>query len=134
MEIDVTFPGNLKVDAEIGGFTVRTDQPSSVGGDGSAPSPFALFLASLASCAGFYVLAFLKQRGLSTEGAGLTMRAGRDANTGLVGTVEIDVRLPEDFPEKYRGAVLRAVDQCTVKKHLAHPPEFVVAAHIPGTD
>jgi ribosomal protein S12 methylthiotransferase accessory factor len=44
MEMKITFPGNLKVDAACKGFTVRTDQPVSGGGDGSAPGPAGLSL------------------------------------------------------------------------------------------
>jgi putative redox protein len=132
MEMKVSFPGNLRVDAEFGAFTVQTDQPGTAGGDDTAPAPFALFLASIATCAGIYVLAFLRQRGLETAGAGLTMRTSTDPETGLVGTIEMEVDLPPSFPEKYRDAVLRAVDQCTVKRHLARPPQFKVAARIAG--
>ena len=56
MEIEVSFPGGKRVDATFGGFTIRTDQPVSAGGQGSAPEPSALFLASLATCAGIYVV------------------------------------------------------------------------------
>ncbi|MBM3147666.1 MAG: OsmC family protein [Actinobacteria bacterium] len=126
MEMQVSFPENLEVVADFDGFTVETDQPVEVGGDGTAPQPFALFLASIATCAGIYVLQFLRKRGLDTEQAGLALRSIRDTETGLVGTVEIDLRLPPEFPEKYRDAVVRAVNQCAVKRHLAMPPEFVV--------
>ena len=43
----VSFPGGKRVDAEYGGFTIRTDQPPQGGGEGSAPPPFDLFLASI---------------------------------------------------------------------------------------
>jgi ribosomal protein S12 methylthiotransferase accessory factor len=34
----------------------------------------------------------------------------------------IDVQTPPEFPEKYREAIVRAIDQCTVKRHLVEPP------------
>jgi len=126
MEMTVTFPGNLKVDAEYGGFTIRTDQPVAAGGDESAPAPFSLFLASIGTCAGIYLLSFLKQRGLDTQRAGVTMRTVQDPETGLIGTIELDLNLPDDFPEKYNAAVVRAVELCAVKRHLVDPPEFVI--------
>lgn len=126
MEMKVTFPGNLRVDAEYKGFTIRTDQPVSAGGDGSAPAPFDLFMASLGTCAGIFMLAFMKQRGIPTEGSGLTMRSERDPERGMIGKVTFDLHLPPEFPEKYEQAVVRAVDQCTVKRHLQEPPEFEV--------
>jgi ribosomal protein S12 methylthiotransferase accessory factor len=134
MEMMVTFPGNLKVDAEFGGFTVHTDQPVAAGGDGSAPAPFSLFLASIGTCAGIYLLSFLKQRGLDTQHAGVTMRTAQDPETGLVGTVELDLHLPADFPEKYNAAVVRAVELCAVKRHLADPPEFAVTTRAAAAD
>lgn len=127
MEMKVSFPGNLKVNAEFAGFTVETDQPALAGGDGSAPAPFDLFLASLATCAGIFMLAFLNQRGLSTESAGVTMTTERDAESGLIGKVGFDLHLPAGFPEKYEAAIVRAVEQCSVKRHLHQPPDFEVA-------
>ncbi len=38
--------------------------------------------------------------------------------------IRIQIELPPGFPEKYREAILRAVDQCSVKRHLAEPPRF----------
>ena len=67
MEMEITFPGGARVDANFGGMTVKTDQPVQGGGQGSAPTPFATFLASIGTCAGIYVLGFCQQRGIPTE-------------------------------------------------------------------
>lgn len=126
MEMKVTFPDNLKVDAEYAGFTIRTDQPVLAGGDGSAPAPFDLFLASLATCAGIFMLAFLKQRGLPTEDTGITMTIERDPASHMVSTIGFELHLPAEFPAKYEAAIVRAVEQCSVKRHLHQPPDFEV--------
>jgi putative redox protein len=131
MEIEISFPGGARVDASFGAYTVRTDQPPAGGGEGSAPTPFALFLASFGTCAGIYVLGFLRQRGLPTEGVRLIQRATRNPASGMTERVEIEILLPPDFPEKYRDAVVRAAEQCAVKKHLEKPPVIVVSAR-PG--
>jgi ribosomal protein S12 methylthiotransferase accessory factor len=126
MDMTITFPGGARVDAHIGPFTIPTDQPPQAGGEGSAPMPFTLFLASIGTCAGIYVLGFCKQRGLSTEGIRIVQRSERDPGSGLVGTIGIDIEVPGDFPAKYHDALIRAADQCAVKKHLEHPPAFAV--------
>jgi ribosomal protein S12 methylthiotransferase accessory factor len=131
MEMKVSFPGNLKVNAEFAGFTVETDQPVLAGGDGSAPAPFDLFLASLATCAGIFMLAFLKQRGLTTEGTGITTTIERDPARGMVSLVGFELHLPPDFPDKYEAAIVRAVEQCSVKRHLHQPPDFKVTLSRP---
>jgi putative redox protein len=127
MELTVTFPGNLRVDAHTGPFTIQTDQPAKAGGDGQAPTPFTLFLASIGTCAGIYVLGFCRQRGLSTEGIRIVQRIeGSTTKPGMAGKISLDIEVPADFPEKYYDALVRAADQCAVKKHLENPPEFEV--------
>ncbi|MGB9835493.1 MAG: OsmC family protein [Candidatus Saccharicenans sp.] len=125
-QIKVTFAGNLKVMAEYQGFQILTDQPVYAGGDGSAPAPFDLFLASLATCAGYYVLAFCRQRGLSTEGIFLTMEMEKGPASRLIEKIKINIHLPADFPDKYKEAVIRAADQCAVKNHILNAPKFEI--------
>ena len=130
MEMIITFPGGARVDAHFGPFTVRTDQPAYGGGQDSAPTPFATFLASIGSCAGIYVLGFCRQRGIPTEGIQLSQRLEVDPANGMVRKVLLDIHLPADFPERYKPAVIRAADQCAVKKHFERPPQFEIQAHI----
>lgn len=126
MEMKVYFPGNLRVDAEHKGFTIETDQPVGSGGDGTAPAPFDLFVTSLGTCAGIFMLAFMKQRDIDPEGSGLTMTTEHDPGKGMIARITFDLRLPAGFPEKYEAAIVRAVDQCSVKRHIQEPPAFVV--------
>ena len=126
MDIKVTFPGGKRVNAELDGYTVPTDQPLSAGGAGSAPAPFSYFLASIATCAGIYVLGFCQARDIPTLGLSLTQHHEWDEQTHRLKQVSIDITLPPGFPEKYRDAVRRAAELCAVKKAIAAPPEFVV--------
>lgn len=128
----IDFPGGARVDAHFGPYTVKTDQPVQGGGEGSAPSPFALFQASLATCAGIYVLNFCRQRDLPTEGIRLVQRTVPDPATGMVGRVELEILVPPTFPEKYHEALVRTASQCTVKKHIEHPPAFSVKTVVEG--
>ena len=126
--IRVSFPGGVRVDADFKGFTFKTDQPAYAGGTGTQPSPFDLFLASLATCAGYYVVSFCEERKIPSEGLELTLRMERDPNTHLIGLIAIDISLPPGFPEKYKAAVVKAADQCTVKKVILNPPAFEITA------
>ena len=45
----------------------------------------------------------------------------------MVRTVWLDIELPAGFPERYREAVIRAAEQCAVKKHFERPPAFEIA-------
>jgi putative redox protein len=134
MEINVTFPGGKKVNAEMNGIIIPTDQPVEEGGEETAPSPFVYFLASLGTCAGIYVLSFCQQREISTEGMSLTqqMEFGADASgKKRLSKLSIDIMLPPGFPEKYRNAIVKTAELCTVKKVITDPPEFIINAHMP---
>ena len=134
MEIKITFPGGKKVNTEINSRIIPTDQPIEAGGAGSAPSPFDYFLASLGTCAGIYVLSFCQQRQISTEGLAMTQRmefiTTEDGKKRLA-KVAIDIDLPPGFPEKYRNAIVKTAELCTVKKVLTDPPEFEINARLP---
>jgi len=132
MEIEVTFPGGKRVDAHVGEHVIRTDQPASLGGEDSAPSPFDLFLASIATCAGIYVLGFCQARSLPTHGLSVRQSVGYDAESHLPRHVKLEVVLPPGFPEKYRSAIVRAAENCKVKKTIAAQPTFDVVASPEG--
>jgi ribosomal protein S12 methylthiotransferase accessory factor len=127
MQMQITFPGNKRVDADYKGFTIQTDQPRDEGGDGTAPEPFDFFLASIGTCAGIYVLSFCRERGLSTEGLSLGLSFERDEKTWMVKKIRIEITVPPGIPQKYHKALVRSAGLCTVKKHLVTPPAFDIA-------
>ena len=118
MEMEIVFPGGQRVDALMGGMVIQTDQ------DGVTPSPFALFLASMGTCAGIYVLGFCQQRGISTDGVRIVQRMHSNPFTRMVDKIELEIQVPPDFPEKYYDALVRSAEQCAVKKHFENPPTF----------
>lgn len=126
MELMIDFPGGAKVDAHFSGFTVKTDQSPKGGGEGSAPSPFSLFLASIGTCAGIYVLGFCRQRNLPMEGIKILEKISTNPETGMTEEIAIEIQVPESFPAKYYDALIRSADQCAVKKHIDKPPKFNV--------
>ncbi len=78
---------------------------------------------------GFYALRFCQERGIATEGLGLSLETVRDAEKKRLGEIQVALTLPPGFPEKYREAIGRAVDQCAVKKHMVEPPAFTLTVN-----
>lgn len=134
MRIDIGFPGGVRIDAYTRGFAIHTDQPSSLGGEERAPSPYTLFLASLGTCAGFFVARFCQARGIPLDGISLVQHVTDDPRTHLAGEVRFEIEVPPSFPEKYHAALVKVVEQCSVKRTLAAPPTFVTEVRVTGEE
>lgn len=123
--ITIRLPGGRRIDAQVRGHTVHTDQPTHNGGEDTAPSPFELFLASIGTCAGIFIQGFCANRKIPTEEIELVQRVTY-AEDGALASVDLEIHLPATFPEKYRDAVLKVVEGCSVKKAIAAQPTFTV--------
>ncbi|MBT2969328.1 MAG: osmotically inducible protein OsmC [gamma proteobacterium symbiont of Ctena orbiculata] len=124
--IKVSFQGGKRIHAEVGGYTIETDQPVKYGGEASAPAPFDLFLASLATCAGIYAWNFCESRKLSTADMDLQMDCMRDEKRKMIVKVIFRLKLPTGFPDRYRDGIIKAMELCAVKKHIQDTPDFSV--------
>jgi putative redox protein len=131
MEITVSFKGGRKVAAKAGGYEIMTDQPAVEGGEGSAPSPYMLFLASLATCGSYFVLDFCLARGIDPDSVKMKMDYFWDKEMKEKGEppkFNFFIETDNSFDEKYLPALERAVSQCAVKKAIESVPVFAVKA------
>lgn len=126
MELLVNFPGGSRVDAHFDKFVVPTDQPPGA----SAPTPFDVFLSSIGTCAGIYVLGFCQKRGLPTTGIQIVQRTHSNPESGMIERIDIEIHVPPSFPPKYLDSLVRAAGLCKVKKHLEQPPAFNVTTRV----
>jgi putative redox protein len=126
MEMIIDFPGGARVDAHFRGHDLPTDQPAGGGGADAAPMPFELFLASIGTCAGIYILGFCRQRGIPTEGIRIVQNNIPNPTTGLIEKIDLEIQVPPTFPKQYHEALIRSADLCKVKKSLEHPPKFEI--------
>jgi ribosomal protein S12 methylthiotransferase accessory factor len=127
MKMDITFPGKKKVDAYYKGFTIHTDQPLTEGGDGEASEPFSLFLASIGTCTGIYILSFLQERNLPTHGLNISLEFTKNHASKLIEKIMITIQTPPAFPKQYENALIKVANLCTVKRHLDNPPNIEIA-------
>jgi len=127
MDMIIDFPGGARVDAHFRGHTLPTDQPAGGGGEDSAPMPFEVFLASIGTCAGIYILGFCRQRGIPTDGVRIVQRNHRNPMSGQMEKVDLEIQVPPTFPKQYHSALIRSADLCLVKKTLENPPKFEIS-------
>jgi ribosomal protein S12 methylthiotransferase accessory factor len=124
--MEITFDGGKVITAHLNGHTIRTDQPVRGGGSNTAPSPYDLFLASIGTCAGIYIKTFCDQRDIPSEKIKIIQSIEFDGQTRLPANIKLDIKLPSDFPEKYKAAVINAAELCAVKKTINNPPKFEI--------
>lgn len=124
MEIKTTFDGGLKVSSHCNGHVITSDQSIATGGEASAPDPFILFLSSIANCAGYFALKFCQTRDIPADGVEVTLSNDFNKELKRAENIKITLKLPESFPQKYRKALLKSVDQCTVKKTILFGPKI----------
>ena len=122
--MEITFDGGKVISAHVNGHIIRTDQSLKSGGANTAPSPFELYLASVGTCAGVYVKSFCDNRQIPTDNIKIIQTTEYNKETGLPINMTIDIKLPADFPEKYKASVINVAELCKVKKSIASPPEF----------
>ena len=122
--MQISFPGGQKVQARYKEFTILTDQPAYAGGEGSAPTPFDMFLASIGTCVGIYVKSFCEQRGIDTSKVVINQQMEPNPQTRMIGKISFEIHLPAEFPEKYKDALINAANHCAVKRHMINPPDF----------
>lgn len=114
--------------AHVHGHKIRTDQTESSGGMNSAPSPFELYLASIGTCAGIYVKSFCDNRNIPAENIKIIQSVVYNKGTGLPENIKLEIKLPADFPEKYKASVVSVAELCKVKKSIINPPSFEIIA------
>ncbi len=132
--MEITFDGGKVITAHIAGHEIRTDQPVKDGGDNSAPSPYMLYLASIGTCAGVYVKSFCDQRGISADGISLVQSMEFDKEKGVPTLIKIEIKVPKDFPDKYRRAMVNVAELCAVKKSIINAPQFEIVTADNGRD
>jgi ribosomal protein S12 methylthiotransferase accessory factor len=128
--LKVIFGEGWRIDVDYKDFIIRTDQPVRDGGGGAFPSPFDYFLASIAACSGYYALEFCRARKIPTAGLAVTLTPERGDVSKMIEKVTIHVDLPQGFPGKYKTAIVKAVDHCTVKAHILRPPQFEIVTRL----
>ena len=131
-EITIVSGGGKKVNANFNGMLIETDQAVVNGGEGSAPEPFAMFLASIGTCAGIYVYSFCQARDIPTDNIRIVQKQYKREDDKGIGKITLTIEVPESFPQKYYKLLIRSADLCAVKRHIMNPPEFEVTTKVVG--
>jgi uncharacterized OsmC-like protein len=127
-DIVVRHEGGDRFSVSVRGHLFLVDQPDGDRGRDLGPTPTELFVASLASCVGFYAERYLVRHDLPLAGLEVHCRYEMsDQRPARVGSIEIEVVLPAELGKARREALQRVVEHCTVHNSLRMPPEVATS-------
>ena len=125
MRVDVVFDSDGHYAIEYKGGTIAP-------GPGPLPAPPVLFLGSLGACAGIFAVDYLRTRGLPFTGLKVTAEADHAEGPRRLADIQVGVSLPAAVEERHLAALRRAVDLCTLKNTLTHPPAITTEVTPPA--
>lgn len=126
--ITVTHQAGDQFGIAIRGHEVVVDQTRQAGGEDAGPSPTELFVASLASCVGFYAVRFLRRHEQPYDGLTVDCHwAMRAAERARVSRLELTVATPAPVPDELQEPLRAAMEHCTVHNTLLEPPPVTVS-------
>jgi putative redox protein len=101
-------------------FVLDSDQPLPYGDD-TAPAPYDIFLAGVASCTAYFAQRYCRKWNLPHAGVRVELEPIFNAAHVLT-DLKLQVRVPADFPQEHVAGLLRNAAACPVKKALESPP------------
>lgn len=126
MELKIVHLDGVKFEAQARGHNIICDQPSDNGGEDAGMTPPELLLASLATCAGFYAVQYLKTRNLDPIGLEVNVTADKLTQPGRIGNFRITVRCAAELTPEQTEGLMRSVRHCTIHNTLLSPPKIEI--------
>ena len=111
----------LRHQITIGEHLVYTDEPVSLGGDDTGPSPHELLSGALAACIATMLLTCANTKGWDL--GDFRVEVDYD-NKAVPRRFEIDVRLPDDLSPEQITRLRRVADTCPLRRSLETGFEF----------
>ena len=131
MKVKVEQIENVQFAIHARHHTVLSDQPMDNGGSDEGMTPPELMLASLGSCAAFYVVQYLKTRNLATRGVAVIVDAEKLKSPARLGNFRIEVDCPVSLTEEQQIGMVRSVHSCLVHNTLMSVPEIAIELKVP---
>ena len=132
METTVRVLQNVQFSVEARGHRLVCDQPRESAGDDGGMTPPELMLASLATCAAFYVVQYLKFNRMSSEGLEVRVEADKAMNPPRLGAFRILVDAPMATGERHVEGVRKAAEKCLIHNTLLYPPSMEIRVAAPA--
>jgi putative redox protein len=124
IELTVEHLGDVQFEVEARGHKILCDQPADSGGYDEGMTPPELLLASLGTCAAFYVVEYLRAQKLAKNSPKVRVSADKLKGPARMDNFRIQVDVPLDLTPVHRAGIERAVHKCLIHNTLQNPPKI----------
>lgn len=125
MEVTAEYLSDWRFEIVSRRHRVVCDQPYENGGADAGMSPPEFLLASLASCAAYYAVQYLKVRHLPVGNLKIRVTADKARQPARLDSFRIEVTAP-GLNERHETGILRAVKACLIHNTLLAQPSIEI--------
>lgn len=128
--VQETGNGRFSNAISVGGrHMLRADEPLSVGGNDSGPTPYDFLLAGLGACKSMTMRMYAERKGWPLKRAMVTLRHEKihaedceacETATGKIDRIETEISLNGDLSEAQRQKIFKIAERCPVHQTLKH--------------
>ena len=117
--------GPLRCEIEVGSHVLVTDEPASLGGEDTAPTPHQLLPAALAGCVATMIELYARRKGWAL--GGVEVAVDYDPESELR-RFDVHIDIPAPLTVDQRERLERVAQTCPVRRALTS--EVVVVDHL----
>jgi putative redox protein len=92
VSVDCTSEGSFAVSISAAGHSLTVDEPETLGGTNTGPSPFAMLMASVGACSAITVVDAARERGLKVDKVQVKVRLKQNKISSSAGDPELLIK------------------------------------------
>ncbi len=132
VRVTETGAGKFQSRVEAGGAMLLADEPVSVGGLASGPTPYELVAAGLGACTVMTLRLYADRKGLPLERASVEVRHEKQPGQTPPDVFERTLKLEGTFDEAQRARMFEIADKCPVHRTLEGGARVVTRVDAPA--
>ncbi len=117
-KITTYYKGDMLFESKLGNHNILIDVPTSMGGSDRAPTPPELFVASLGSCVGAFVVQYCNKAAIDARDMTVDVSFDKVDEPTRLTNVKVTVKMPHGACGRRKEALRRVAEHCPVHETI----------------